>query len=226
VVDMAEHQNESVKVLLADDHQVVRAGFRMLLEEIGGFEVAETDSGESACEYVRQHPVDVIVMDLSMPGIGGLEAVRRIVSRKPKAYVLVLSMYEDDVFAMRALSAGARGFVSKRVAPEELVEAIRVVRMGDTYLSAEMARRLATRRFSQSTDPFTALSTREFEIFRRLSRGESASEIAKTLKLSVKTVSNHRLSILRKLGAKNTVELAHLSLRHGLADDVDAAESP
>lgn len=221
---MTDTGNETVKVLLVDDHQVVRAGFRMLLEEIGGFDVAETDSGEKACEYVRQHPVDVVVMDLSMPGIGGLEAVRRIVSRKPKAYILVLSMYEDDVFAMRALSAGARGFVSKRVAPEELIEAIRVVCLGDTYLSAEMARRLATKRFSQATDPFTALSTREFEIFRRLSRGESASEIAKTLKLSVKTVSNHRLSILRKLGVKNAVELAHLSLRHGLVDDVDAPE--
>lgn len=224
--DTAEKQNEALKVLIADDHQVVRAGFRMLLEEIAGFEVAESDSGENACEYVRQHPVDVVVMDLSMPGIGGLEAVRRIVSRKPKAYVLVLSMYEDDVFAMRALSAGARGFVSKRVAPEELIEAIHTVRKGDTYLSAEMARRLATKRFSQTADPFTALSTREFEIFRRLSRGESASEIAKILKLSVKTVSNHRLSILRKLGVKNAVELAHLSLRHGLVDDVDAAESP
>ncbi len=219
-----ENEKEAVKVLLADDHQMVRAGFRMLLEEVGGFDVAETDSGEKACEYVRQYPIDVVVMDISMPGIGGLEAVRRIVSRKPKAQVLVLSMYEDDVFAVRALSAGARGFVSKRVAPEELIEAIRTVRMGDTYLSAEMARRLATKRFSQSMDPFTALSTREFEIFRRLSRGESASEIAKTLKLSVKTVSNHRLSILRKLGAKNTVELAHLSLRHGLADDLDAVE--
>jgi len=221
---ITEKPEKSLSVLLVDDHQVVRAGFRMLLEELGGFQVTEVDSGERACEYIRERPVDVVVMDLSMPGIGGLEAVRRIISRQTKTSVLVLSMYEDDVFASRALSAGARGFVSKRVAPEELIEAIRSVYRGETYLSADMARRLATKRFTQSNDPLTALSAREFEIFRRLSRGESGSEIAKTLKLSVKTVSNHRLSILRKLGVKNTVELAHLSLRHGISDDVDNVE--
>ena len=209
---------ETISVLLVDDHSVVRAGFRALLEDAGQFEVAEADSGEAACDHVRDHAVDVVVMDIAMPGMGGLEAVRRILAHNADARVLVLSMYEDDIFPMRALAAGARGFVSKRVAPEELIEAITTVMRGHTYLSAETARRIATKRFAKSDDPITGLSEREFEIFRRLSAGESVSEIARILSLSVKTVSNHRLSILRKLGAKNAVELAHLSIRHGILD--------
>ncbi len=207
---------EKTKVLLVDDHRVVRAGFRVLLEDAGGFEVAEASSGEEACEYVRTHPVDVAVLDLSMPGIGGLEAVRRIAARHQGVKILVLSMYEDEVYPVRALTSGAHGFISKRVAPEELIQAIRGVLKGETYLSADIARRVATARFTSAGNPLNVLSEREFEIFRRLAGGESVSEIAAVLKLSAKTVSNHRLSILRKLGAKNTVELAHVAMRHAI----------
>ena len=218
---MAEAVEHS-RVLLVDDHGLVRAGFRMLLDEQTDFEVAEAESGEKACEWLRNNDADVVVMDLNMPGMGGLEAMRRILVHKPETRILVLSMFEDDVFPMRALSAGASGFISKRVASDVLIDAINTVLRGETYLTPETATRLASKRFSKAEDPISELSEREFEIGYRLSEGESVSEIAEVLNLSVKTVSNHRLNILRKLGAKNAVELAHLFISHGIAKNKTA----
>lgn len=215
--NMAESVKNS-RVLLVDDHSVVRAGFRMLLDEQTEFEVAEAESGEEACEWIRNNDADVVVMDIAMPGMGGLEAMRRILVHKPETHILVLSMFEDDVFPMRALSAGASGFISKRVAPDVLIDAINTVLRGEKYLTPETATRLASKRFSKADDPISELSEREFEIGFRLSEGESVSEIAEVLNLSVKTVSNHRLNILRKLSAKNAVELAHLFMSHGIAN--------
>lgn len=218
---MAEEVGRS-RVLLVDDHGLVRAGFRMLLNEQTDFEVAEAESGEKACEWLRNHDADVVVMDLNMPGMGGLEAMRRILVHKPETRILVLSMFEDDVFPMRALAAGASGFISKRVASDVLIDAINTVLRGETYLTPETATRLASKRFSNAEDPISELSEREFEIGYRLSEGESVSEIAEVLNLSVKTVSNHRLNILRKLRAKNAVELAHLFISHGIAKNKTA----
>ena len=200
----------ALKVLLVDDHSVFRAGSRILLEQ-SGFDVIEADSGELACDYARVHKPDVILMDLTMPGMGGLAATHRLIHRDRNTRILVLSMHEDDATMMRALAAGARGFVTKTAAPAEVIEAIRTVIGGEIYLPVQAARRIAARRARSDTDPLKELSNREYEIFRRLAAGDSTNEISAALKISAKTVANHRGRILQKLGVKNVVQLAQLA---------------
>jgi two-component system, NarL family, invasion response regulator UvrY len=203
-------------VMLVDDHALVRMGFRMLLADAGVEVVAEADSGEQACaDYPRVKP-DVVVMDLSMPGMGGLEAVRRLLAQDPKARVLALSAYEDTAHPQRVLRAGAIGYLAKRSAPDALIAAVAAVAANKPYIDAQTAQTLAMARVKGETSPTEALSEREFAVFVQLARGLSVAQIADNLKLSPSTVGTHLYHVKQKLGAGNQSELTLVALRWGL----------
>ena len=208
-----------IRVMLVDDHAVVRAGYRMLLKNSPDIEViAEVDSGEAACKAFADQRLDIVVMDLSLPGIGGLEAIRRIIARDAEAKVLVFSMHEDTIFVEQALQAGAHGYMTKSGAPEALIEAIRTLAAGKTYLDKNIAERLAFQKMRGKDAPFSGLSTREFEIFCLLAEGHSTSDIAKRLSLSYKTVANYSTQIKNKLEVTSIAEIARLAIRHQLVN--------
>lgn len=209
-----------IRVLLIDDHAVVRTGFRLLLQSHPEVCVAgEGDSGEAACRrYLELNP-DVVVMDLAMPGMGGLEALKRIRARDPQARVLALSAHDDPMHARRALREGALGFLSKRSAPEALFEAVTTVAAGRRYIDGDVARKLALADLEGSTgSPIERLSEREFEVFLRLARGETVLRIAEDLKLSASTVGTHLYNVKQKLEVTNQSELTLLAIRHGLIE--------
>ena len=207
-----------IRVLLVDDHAVVRTGFRLLLQAHPDITVAgEADSGESACQRYLELTPDVVVMDLGMPGMGGLEALRRIRAHHAQARVLALSAYDDPLHARRALREGARGFLSKRSAPEALLEAISAVAAGQRYLDPNLAQKLALDEVEGAgKSAVERLSEREFEVFVRLAGGASVQRIAGDLKLSGSTVGTHLYNIKQKLGASNQAELTLIAIRHGL----------
>ncbi len=206
-------------VLLVDDHELVRAGFRRLLEDGEQFEViAEAGSGEQAVQDYVKHQPQVVVMDISMPGIGGVGAIERITARDPHARILVLSVHEDSVFTTRALQAGALGFIPKRSAPEEMLRAVEQVSNGKTCIDPEIAQQIAVQKLTGSENLLDSLSQREFEIFRLLAEGKSVNEIAEILSLSPKTVGTHHTNIKQKLDVSNSAELARLAIRSGLLD--------
>jgi two-component system invasion response regulator UvrY len=206
-------------VLLVDDHELVRAGFRRLLEDDDVFTVvSEAGSGEEAVqEYSKLHP-DVVVMDISMPGIGGIGAIERIIARYPEAKILVLSVHEDSVFTTRALQAGAKGFMPKRTAPEEMIKAVEQVANGKMCIDPAIAQEIAMQKMTGTNSIIDSLSQREFEIFRLLAEGKTVNEIADILSLSPKTVGTHHTSIKQKLGVSNSAEIARLAIRSGLLD--------
>ncbi|MCZ6772197.1 MAG: response regulator transcription factor [Proteobacteria bacterium] len=206
-----------IRVLLVDDHAVVRAGFKTLLENQGDIDVvAEAKNGESACRQFAECDPDIVIMDLSLPGIGGLEAIRRIVARQSAARVLVFSMHEDTAFVEKALQAGARGYIGKSSAPVVMVEAVRQIAGGNVYIDPDIAQRLAFKKTKGDKLPFDALTTREFEIFCLLAEGSSVNDIAERLSLSYKTVANYSTQIKSKLEVGTPAELARLAIRHGL----------
>jgi len=205
------------KVLLVDDHAVVRAGYRTLLEDESHLKiVAEADSGEAACRAFGVYRPNVTVMDLSLPGMSGLEATRRIVHRDPGARVLVFSMHEDTVFVERALQAGARGYITKDSAPETLVTAVMRVAEGSVYVDQQLAQHLAVQKSRDEDGPWSCLSTREFEIFYLLAQGLTSARIAERLSLSAKTVANYSTQIKAKLEVEGQGELIRLAIRRGL----------
>jgi two-component system invasion response regulator UvrY len=207
------------KVLLVDDHELVRAGFRRLLEDGDKFTVvAESGSGEQAVQDFNKHHPDVVVMDISMPGIGGVGAIERIVAREPTAKILVLSVHEDSVFTTRAMQAGALGFIPKRSAPEAMLKAVEMVAQGKTCIAPEIAQQLAMQKLTGSENPLDVLSQREFEVFRLLAEGKTVNDIADILSLSPKTVGTHHTNIKQKLNVSNSAELARLAIRSGLVD--------
>lgn len=209
--------NNKIRVLLADDHAVVRAGYQMLLKKSEDIEVvAEADSGEQAVKAFTDYEPDVVVIDLSMPGMGGLEAIRRMTARNSNASILVFSMHEDTVFVEQALQAGAMGYITKSSAPETLLEGIRKIASGQTFLDSEIAQRLAIQKTRDKDTPFSNLSTREFEIFCLLAEGLNTSEIAKRLSLSYKTVANYSTQIKSKLEVNTVTEVARLAIRHNI----------
>ncbi|MFK8066805.1 MAG: response regulator [Gammaproteobacteria bacterium] len=209
----------TITVLLVDDHTVVREGYKNLLENQPDIEViAEASSGEDACKYFLETDPDIVIMDLSLPGIGGLEAIRRIIAREPEAKVLVFSMHEDAVFVDRALQVGARGYITKSSAAEELVEAVRTVAKGKDHLDPEIAQRLAIQKTRGQNTPFGNLSTREFEIFCLLAEGANVATIAERLSLSYKTVANYSTQIKNKLNVSTAAELARIAIRYGLVE--------
>ena len=208
-----------VKILLVDDHAVVRAGIRRLLEQHPGFAViAEAESGERAYQAYGECEPDVCVMDLTMPGMGGLEAIKRILTRYPAAKILVLSMHENAAFASQSLKAGAKGYLPKSSLAEDLVSALEAVAQGKVYLSAEIAKKIALHSLENKAHPMEQLSAREFEIFRMLAEGMDVEEIARLLKISAKTVSNYQTIIRQKLGVNSPIEIVRLALRYGLIE--------
>jgi len=205
-----------ITVMLVDDHALVRMGFRMLLADAQVEVIAEAADGEEACQlYPRVRP-DVVVMDLSMPGMGGMEAVRRLLAQDPKVRVLALSAHEDTAHPRRVLRAGALGYLAKRSAPEALIEAVRTVARGDRYIDAETARALAMAQLEGEESPAEVLSEREFSVFLQLARGGSVAQIAHNLSLSTSTVGTHLYHVKQKLGAGNQSELTLVALRWGL----------
>jgi two-component system invasion response regulator UvrY len=207
-----------IRVMLVDDHALVRMGFRMLLADADVEVVAEADNGEQVCaDYARVRP-DVVVMDLSMPGMGGLEAVRRLLAQDPKARVLALSAHEDTAHPRRVLRAGALGYLAKRSAPEALIAAVTAVAANRPYVDAHTAQALAVAEVRGETSPADALSEREFSVFVQLARGLSVAQIAENLKLSPSTVGTHLFHVKQKLGASNQSELTLVALHWGLIE--------
>jgi len=207
-----------IRVMLVDDHALVRMGFRMLLADADVEVVAEADTGEQACaDYARVRP-DVVVMDLSMPGMGGLEAVRRLLAQDPKARILALSAHEDTAHPRRVLRAGALGYLAKRSAPEALIAAVTAVAANRPYVDAHTAQALAVAEVRGETSPADTLSEREFSVFVQLARGLSVAQIADNLKLSPSTVGTHLFHVKQKLGASNQSELTLVALHWGLIE--------
>ncbi len=205
-----------IRVMLVDDHALVRMGFRMLLADAQVQVVAEAGSGEEACQVYAQARPDVVVMDLSMPGMGGLEALRRLRAQDPKVRVLVLSAHEDTAHPQRALRAGALGYLAKRSAPDALIEAVSAVAAGRRYVDAQTAQALALAQLDGEASPAEMLSEREFAVFIQLARGMSVARIADNLKLSPSTVGTHLYHVKQKLNATNQSELTLVALRWGL----------
>jgi two-component system invasion response regulator UvrY len=204
-------------IVLVDDHAVVRAGVRRLLEQEPLFEViGEADSGEKAYQIFGELKPDVMVMDLSMPGMGGLEGIRRILMRYEKAKILVLSMHEDLSFANQALKLGAKGYLTKNTLADDLVKSIETVTQGDVFLSDEIAKKMAMQSISGNQDPVHELSAREFEIFRLLAEGLDIDAIASTLNISSKTVSNYQTMIKQKLNINTPIELIRYAIKVGV----------
>jgi two-component system, NarL family, invasion response regulator UvrY len=208
-----------IRVLLADDHAVVRTGFRLLLETATDVRViAEADSGETCIARFDEHAPDVVVLDLSMPGIGGLEALKRLRGRSKDVRVLALSAHDDPMHARRALRQGALGFLSKRTAPETLLEGVRAVASGARYLDPKLAQDVALAEIDGGSSPVDQLSEREFDVFIRLAKGAAVQRIATELNLSTSTVGTHLYNIKLKLSATNQAELTLIALRAGLIE--------
>jgi two-component system, NarL family, invasion response regulator UvrY len=207
-----------IRVLLADDHAVVRTGFRLLLQTQADVSVVgEAASGEAACQLYADLTPDVLVLDLAMPGMGGLETLKRIRAKHAHARVLALSAHDDPVHARRALQEGALGFLSKRSAPETLLEAVTVVAAGRRFIDASLAQKLALAEVEGAgKSPVERLSEREFDVFIRLAQGATVQRIAEDLKISASTVGTHLYNIKQKLHVVNQSELTLIAIRHGL----------
>lgn len=210
-----------IRVLLADDHAIVRNGLKEILEATGDIVVgAEATNGHEALARARDTEVDVAVVDLSMPGRSGVELIKLIKAERPKLRLLVLSMHSEEQYAVRAVRAGAAGYLTKESAADELVAAIRRIAGGGAYISPETAERLVLASNS-GTDgpPHTQLSNREYEVFRALVDGKSVSDIAAALNLSVKTISTHKSRILEKMELSSQADLVRYAIRHNLIDE-------
>lgn len=211
-----------LNVMLVDDHAVVRMGFKLLLQACDDIAVvAEADSGEAACQLLDAAAPDVVVMDLAMPGMGGMEAIKRLCAKNARVRILALSAHEDISHPMRALQAGAMGYLCKRSAPEVLIDAIRAVAKGQRYVDAQIAQRIAVQAISGDKSPVEKLSSREFEVFAQLARGQSVAQISDTLNLSNSTVGTHLYNIKQKLGINNQAEMTLLAVRYGVISVTD-----
>jgi two-component system, NarL family, invasion response regulator UvrY len=209
----------TIRVLLADDHTVVRSGFKLLLTASPEFQiVAEADTGEEAYRLFIEHSPDVVIMDLAMPGMGGIEAIKKIIARNKNAHILALSAHEDLSHPKRALQAGALGYLSKRGAPEALLDAVRAIAKGKRMIDPQIAQRMAMQEFHGEGNPVEQLSEREFAVFIQLARGKSVNQIAEILSLSPSTVGTHLYNIKQKLGVSNQSELTLIAVRNGLIE--------
>lgn len=208
--------SEKARVLLADDHPIVRAGYRYLLEK-AGYLVDEAGSAEAAYQFYQQNNPDIVIMDISMPGMGGLDGLRRLMASYPDARVLMLSMYDDHAYVLRTRELGAKGYLTKNSAAEELVEVVSELLRGKTYYLKGMETSGCSGQ-ANGIDKLATynLSTRQFEIFCMLAEGRSVVDIASDLNISPKTANNHRSHIMAKLQLNNSVELSRFAIRHGV----------
>ena len=210
---------DRIKVMLVDDHAVVRAGFRMLLSTEDTIEViAEAERGEQACQLYLEKQPDVMVLDLSMPGIGGLESIRRICNRDSHAKILVFSVHNERVYVDRAMNAGAKGYITKHAHPEILIAAIQKIAEGEIYIEHGLIRHEATLANSETDykSLIESLSAREFDVFLLLAKGLTAHKIADELCLGYKTVANYGTQIRNKLKVSSVAELAHIAIVLGV----------
>jgi len=212
-------KNRKIQVLLADDHSIVRAGLRRIIEESGDMEViAEAADGRDAIQQVHDLRPDVAVIDISMPDLDGLEVIRQLHSFYPEMPLLVLTMHEEDQYVIRAVEAGAMGYITKQSAPELLEKAIRKVFQGHRYLTDKAAEALAIRvvKGNPNQSLLDTLSLRELQVLRRLAMGHTNREIAEAYHLSIKTVDTYRFRLLKKLNLRNNAELSRFAIQHGV----------
>lgn len=210
-----------IKVLLADDHGIVRAGLRRIVEETGDMEVViEADDGREALNRARALQPDVAVVDISMPGMDGLELISQLLALYPELPILVLTMHEEEQYVVRSIAAGAMGYMTKQSAPEQLVKAVRQLHGGGRYLSEEAAESLALRvaRGQGGRSDLDSLSNRELQVLRALALGQTNREIAEGYGISVKTVDTYRFRLLKKLGLRNNADLSRFAIQHGLVE--------
>lgn len=207
-----------ISILIADDHAIFREGLRQILEDVPDMVVAgEASSGQEVLEKVSKNDYDLLLLDIAMPGLSGLETLKLLKSQKPKLRVLVLSMYPEEQYAVRAIKAGAYGYITKASASEELIGAIRKISGGGHYISASIAEKLLFNLEPEPDRPLhERLSDREYQILCLIARGRTVGEIAEELCLSVKTVSTHRTHILEKMRLKTNAELTNYALKLGL----------
>lgn len=205
------------RILVVDDHAIVRSGIRRLLAELPHLDLHESASGEDALELVRGRPFDLIILDLNLPGLGGLELLRRLLKASPKAAVLVFSLHTEAIYANRAMEAGARGFVSKSAAPEEFITAVKTILAGGTAIEADIAAEIATQEIGE-TAYLRPLTQRDLEILRLLAAGNSLTQISEALGIAYKTVANTLSRIKEKLGVTHTADLIRIAIGRGLAD--------
>lgn len=211
-----------INVVLVDDHQLVRSGIRRLLEDVEQIRVGgEAASGEEALKLIKEIRPDVVLMDVNMPGIGGLEATRKLLRIDENLRIIALTVHVDEPYPTRLLEAGALGYLTKGCNAEEIVAAIKTVHRGERYIGADIARQMALAGLSGMTkNPFDRLSQREVQVMMMITHGHRVQEISDVLCLSPKTVSTYRYRLYEKLGVDNDVELTHLAIRHDMIDQL------
>ncbi len=207
-----------IKVLLVDDHYLVRTGIKRLLDDAKGIQVvSEAATGEEAVQYCREHQPDVVLMDMNMPGIGGMEATKKILRYAPDIKVLFLTVQVEEPFPTKVMQIGASGFLTKGAGPDEMIQAIRAVKSGQRYLTPDIAQKMALTQFqSNDENPFSSLSERELQIMLMITRGQKVVDISEQLNLSSKTINSYRYRMFEKLNVSNDVELTHIAIRYGL----------
>jgi DNA-binding NarL/FixJ family response regulator len=210
-----------IKILIADDHDIIRDGLKQIISFVADMEVvAEAADGEQVLQMLKRVAIDVLVLDMSMPGKSGIALIQQIRAARPALPLLVLSMHQESQYAVHAMRAGACGYITKNTASSQLVEGIRKVAQGGTFVSPAVAEKLIRQMHKQEPElPHTRLTAREFQIFNMLVEGRSVNEIARILSLSNKTVSTHKAAILLKMEAATTANLVYYALKHGLIDE-------
>jgi len=209
-----------IKVLLVDDHELVRTGIRRLIEDIKGLEVVgEVETGEAAIDFAKDQHVDVVLMDLNMPGIGGLEATRRLIAKDKHLKIIVVTVHNTEPFPQQLFKAGAMGYLTKGCNIEEIVHAIKEVFYGRRYISVDIAQQMAMNLQPEDENPFDKLSQREMQVMMMSMQGMKGQEISEQLNLSPKTISTYRYRLFEKLNVSNDVELTRLAMQYGLIDD-------
>jgi two-component system, NarL family, invasion response regulator UvrY len=210
-----------INVLLVDDHELVRTGIKRILDDVRGFKViGEAKTGEEAVQFCRQHAPNIVLMDMNMPGMGGLEATKKICRYSPDVKIIVLTVNCEDPFPSKVMQIGAHGFLTKGAGSDEMVRAIRCVHTGQRYIAPEIAQQIALAQVTGRTDenPFQSLSDRELQIMLMITKGEKAQNIAERLNLSSKTVNSYRYRMFEKLNVGGDVELTHLAIRYKMID--------
>jgi DNA-binding NarL/FixJ family response regulator len=209
-----------IRILVVDDHQLVRVGTSRLLADIEGLQIiGQAESGEQAIDMVKDLKPDVVLMDIQMPGIGGLEATRRCLRVDPDLKIIAVTVHEDEPYPSKLLGVGAVGYLTKNADVDEMVRSIKKVMSGQRYISSEVAQHLALRPFSKdAASPFEVLTSREMQITLMVIMGYGAPDISRKLSLSSKTVNSYRYRIFEKMGTKNDVSLTRLAIKHGIID--------
>lgn len=206
--------------MLVDDHELVRTGIRRIIEDVKGMSViGEAETGEEAVQFCRKNTPDIVLMDMNMSGMGGLEATKKIIRISPDSKVIVLTVHTEDPIPSKVMQIGAAGYLTKGAGPNEMINAIRSVNSGQRYLTPEIAQQMALSQFKTAEEnPFAVLSERELQIMLMVTRGEKVTDISEQLVLSSKTINSYRYRMFEKLNVANDVELTHLAIRYGMLD--------